>query len=64
MLLILTILLIFSSFELSETNQIPVGIESCKFYEEAESRFKCGPNGFLMNLGIKYCNSTFDPSKI
>ncbi|RNA00508.1 stanniocalcin family [Brachionus plicatilis] len=28
----------------------------CKFYEVLESIEKCGPNGYLIAYGLKYCN--------
>lgn len=60
----LSSLLIFSSLELSETNQAFNGIEVCNFYEEAENKFNCGPSGFLIKIGVKYWKSTFDAGKI
>lgn len=64
MIPILISLTIFASFGLGKINHTSDGIEICKFYEEAETKFKCGKNGLLQKMSIKYCNLSFDPGKI
>lgn len=63
MLFILIGLLISVCSASSETNQIVLGPEVCNFYKDFEKAFNCGPNGFFIKSGLRYCNRFYDPSK-
>lgn len=45
---------------LVETNQTQV--EVYNFFRDSENVFKCGPNGYFLNTGIKYYNRFYDSS--
>lgn len=45
---------------MNDEDRIFTTIQVCNSYRQFENRFQCGPNGYFLGYGERYCKRFFD----